>query len=109
MKLSDMRNKVQILKATVDIDQTGNRVNSYASYCVRWAYINKTSGGENYEAGITHENEVLKIVIRYDSMTRFITPGEYRINFSGKEYDILSVDNYKYKNESLTINAEEIS
>lgn len=107
--ISDMRNKVQFLKATVAEDETGNRINTYASYCVRWAYINKQYGGESFNAGKTAEEETLKFVVRFDSLTRLITPGSYRIDFCGKTYDITSVDNYKMKNESLTILAKEIS
>ena len=107
--LSNMRNKVRVQKAVVTEDGLGNRTNTYRDYCARWAYINKKSGSETFAAGKTNEEETLCFVLRHDSLTRLITPGDYRILFNEKTYDITYVDNYKFKNESLTIYAKEIS
>lgn len=107
--LSNMRNKVKVQKAVVTEDSLGNRTNTYRDYCSRWAYINKKSGSETFAAGKTNEEETLCFVLRHDSLTRLITPGDYRILFNEKTYDITYVDNYKFKNESLTIYAKEIS
>lgn len=108
IKLSDMRNRILILKAEVTVDAIGNRKNTYASYCNRWAYINKSGGSESFEAGKTLEEETMRFIIRFDSETKRVNSGEYRIVFGGKTYNITSVDNYKMRNESITLLAKEV-
>ena len=107
MKLADMRESITIEKAVVQTDLYGNRTNTYEVVCSRWAAANKSSGDETFEAGKTIEKEKLYFIVRYDSVTKLITPGEYRIIFRGKTYNITSVDNFKFRNESLTIDVEE--
>ena len=103
-----MRCRVEVRKASVTADEYGNRQNTYSLFCTRWAYCNKQSGSESFEAGTTLEKENLYFVVRYDSHTRQITPGEYRLVFNGKTYDITSADNYKFRNESITLHAREV-
>ena len=108
IKLSDMRNRVLILKAKVISDAIGNRKNAYTPYCSRWAYVNKSGGSESFEAGTTIEEETMRFIIRFDSETKKITAGKYRIVFASKTYNITSVDNYKMRNESITLYAQEV-
>lgn len=108
IKLSDMRNRILILRAEVTSDVIGNRKNAYRPYCSRWAYVNKSGGSEHFEAGKTVEEETMRFIIRFDSETKRITAGEYRIVFGNKTYNITSVDNYKMRNESITLYAQEV-
>ena len=108
IKLSDMRNRILILKAEVRADAIGNRTNAYRPYCSRWAYVNKSGGSETFEAGKTRERETMRFIIRFDRETKMITAGEYRIVFGSRTYNITSVDNYKMRNESITLYAEEV-
>ena len=108
ISLADMRNRITIRKAAVSMDEYGNRTNSYTDFCTRWAYCNRQSGSETFEAGTTIEKENLYFVVRYDSATRQITAGVFQVVFENKTYNITSVDNYKFRNESITIYAEEV-
>ena len=108
IKLSDMRNRILILKAGVSEDDIGNRKNAYTPYCSRWAYVNKSGGSEHFEAAKTIEEETMRFIIRFDSDTKKITAGKYRIVFGSKTYNITSVDNYKMRNESITLYAQEV-
>ena len=106
IRLSDMRSRVQIEKAEVKTDELGGRHNEYSHYCTRWAQVNMTTGSERYAAGTTSEYKLMSFVVRYDSLTKAITSGGYRIVFDGKIYNIKSVDNYKQRNESLRLTGE---
>lgn len=106
IKLSDMRCRVIIQKAVVITDELGGRHNSYTFYCTRWAQVNMVTGSERYEAAHTAEYKMMYFTIRCDSLTKVITPGQYRIVFQDKVYDIKAIDNYKFRNESLRITAE---
>lgn len=109
MKLADMRERIVIEETYTDVDAFDNHVNCYRTYCSRWAQVNKRTGNEDFNAGQTIEKEKLYFIIRFDSVTRRITPGKHRILFRGKRYNITSVDNYKFRNENLTLDAEEIN
>ena len=72
-----MRERILITRQEVRTDAMGNHTNVQVPFCRRWAYANRTTGSEE-EAG--------RVV---------------------KTYDITSVDNYRFRNESLTLYAKE--
>lgn len=107
MKLADMRERIVIEEAATEVDEFDNHINSYQEYCTRWAYVNMKTGKEEFEAGRTTEKVTLSFVIRLDSVTRLICPGTHRIKFQDKYFNITSVDNFKFRNNTLTLIAEE--
>ena len=107
MNLADMREQITIEKAVVDVDAYGNRQNSYSFYCKRWTYANMKTGKEEFKGGHTSEKETLCFVIRYDSETKLITSGTYRVIFHDKVYNIVTVDNFKFRNNTITLTCEE--
>lgn len=102
-----MRERILITRQEVRTDAIGNRRNVQAPYCRRWAYANRTSGGEDESGRVVLEEESIYFVVRFDALTRHITSTGFQIEFHGKTYDITSVDNYKFRNETLTLYAKE--
>lgn len=105
--VSNMRERILITRQQVRTDPLGNHKNVQVPYCRRWAYANRVSGGEEESGHVIREEESLYFVIRFDSETCHITSTGFQIEFRGKTYDITSVDNYKFRNESLTLYVKE--
>ena len=102
-----MRERIRITRQTASVDAVGNHVNVQIPYCTRWASVNKTSETEKDAAGTVRSEEVYYFIVRFDGVTRIITPTQFQVVFHGKIFDITRVDNYRYRNESLTIYAKE--
>ena len=69
-----MRERIQITQHAVRTDSMGNHTVVQVPYCSRWAYVNKTSGSETEEAGSIRSEESIYFIVRFDEMTRAITP-----------------------------------
>ena len=106
--VSRMRERIQITQQAVRTDAMGNHVNVQVPYCSRWAYVNKMSGSETEEAGTTRSEESIYFIVRFDEMTRLIDSTGFQVVFHGKAFDITRVDNYRYRNESLTLYGREV-
>lgn len=105
--VSNMRERILITRQVVQKDAIGNHKNVQEPFCSRWAYANRQSGGEEEAAGVVREEDSIYFVVRFDELTRQITSTGFQVEFHGKTYDITLVDNYKFRNESLTLYAKE--
>ena len=105
--VSTMRERILITRQEVHTDSMGNHTNVQVPYCRRWAYANRTTGSEEEAGRVVREEESIYFVVRFDEETRQITSTGYQVEFHGKTYDITSVDNYRFRNESLTLYAKE--
>lgn len=102
-----MRQRILITRQEVQTDAIGNHTNVQVPFCRRWAYANRTTGSEEETGGVVREEESIYFVVRFDELTRQITSTGFQVIFHGKTYDITSVDNYRFRNESLTLYAKE--
>lgn len=105
--VSNMRHRILITRQEVRTDAIGNHTNVQVPFCSRWAYANRLTGSEEDSGGVIREEETIYFVVRFDEETRQITSTGFQVEFHGKTYDITSVDNYKFRNESLTLYAKE--
>ncbi len=105
--VSTMRERILITRQEVRTDAFGNHTNVQVPFCSRWAYANRTTGSEEETGRVVREEESIYFVVRFDEETRQITSTGFQIEFHGKTYDITSVDNYRFRNESLTLYAKE--
>ena len=103
MNAGAYRDKIIIQKSTVTADAIGNRVTAWPEYYSGYAYVNNLSGSEYYEAAQTQSQETVMFVLRYHRLLESIDSKNYRVVFRGHNYNITSVDNVQYKNETIKL------
>ena len=105
MNAGMMKNRISIEKLTTTVDAIGNQTKAWATHFTCWAYMNGLSGAEYWAAKAQQAENTVVFQVRYCSNLSAINPQEYRIKFDGSIYDITSIDNYQFKNETLNIKA----
>ena len=83
-----LRHRVIVEKEASTRGTTGEVVENWATYVTRWAIINPLVGREFFLAQQEQSEITVKVVIRYDSLTKLINPRDYRLNIGGVIYDI---------------------
>ena len=108
MHIGLMRSSVIFQKESVVTDEIGNRLNVWEDYFPCAAYVNLSTGTETQEAGQTISQDKLIFTVRYCRKLAALTSDGYRILFNGNLYNILCVDDYQFRHETLKITAERI-
>ena len=70
-------------------DDIGNQVAAWTEYYKGYAYMNNLSGSEYWEAAQTQAQNTIM----------------FRLIHRGNEYNITSIDNVQFKNETIKIRA----
>ena len=86
-------------------DDIGNQVASRTEYYKGYAYMNNLSGSEYWEAAQTQAQNTVLFILRYHPLLGAMDTRGYRLMHRGKEYNITSIDNVQYKNETVKIRA----
>ena len=98
--------KITLQKKTIiDTDSDGYISEKWTDVGKVWAHVTGTPKKEvfeNYAAGIV---DTVTFAVRFSPITSAISPLAYRIDFKGRIYDIISVDNFGYKNQTLSFHA----
>ena len=85
-----LREKVEVFRLTGSINAYGNPYQSWTSQGTRKASIVERTGREQLDAGALQDGSVATLRMRYDSMTKTITPKD-RLTFRGDDWDVQSV------------------
>ena len=78
---------------------------SWEDYFSCSAYVNNLSGKEYWEAAQVSAQKDIYFIIRYCSEVSGIDTEHYRILFRGQIYDITFIDNVRYQNKTLKLQA----
>ncbi len=100
------RELVIIEKASVIKDSIGNHKTVWQKYYRGYAYINNLSGTEYWEAAQTQAENTVMFIMRYHPLMEQINTREYRLVHREQEYNITSIDNVQYKNETVKFRAK---
>lgn len=105
MNAGAYRELVVIEKSGYAEDDIGNQIPSWTEYYRGYAYMNNLSGSEYWEAAQTQSQNTIMFVFRYHPLLGAMNTKEYRLVHWGKAYNITSIDNVQYKNETVKIRA----
>lgn len=105
MNAGAYRELVVIEKSGHAEDDIGNQIPSWTEYYRGYAYMNNLSGSEYWEAAQTQSQNTIMFVFRYHPLLGAMNTKEYRLMHRGKAYNITSIDNVQYKNETVKIRA----
>lgn len=104
MAIGELKHRIIFQRFITTINDNGFEVEAWEDYKTVWASVSNLSGKEYYQASAVQEEKTVKFLIRY-------TDGvdtSMRILFEGKQYNITSIDNIKYKNKYIEIKALEV-
>lgn len=104
MNIGDLRNRITIQQFTTTVNANGFEVQSWVDYKSTWSAITNLYGREYYQAAAVQAEKTVKFTIRYDSNINT----DMRIVFNSKNYDIKFIDNIKYANKFIEIQAMEV-
>lgn len=104
MEIGELRHRITFQKLTTTTNENGFEVETWENYKTVWAAITNLHGREYFEAAAVQKENTVKFTIRY-----FKDPDtSMRILFQGRQYNIISIDNIKYKNKYIEIKALEV-
>ncbi|SHI17842.1 phage head closure protein [Sporanaerobacter acetigenes] len=104
MEIGELRHKITFQKLTTATNENGFEVEAWENYKTVWAAITNLHGREYFEAAAVQKENTVKFTIRYFKGL----DTSMRILFRGTEYNIISIDNIKYKNKYIEIKALEV-
>lgn len=99
------REPVLVEKSGYTEDSLGNQKAVWTEYYKGYAYMNNLSGAEYWEAAQTQAQNTVMFILRYHPLLAAMDTRGYRLMHRGREYNITSIDNVQYKNETLKIRA----
>lgn len=105
MNAGAYRELVTVEKSNVTVDGIGNHIASWSEYYIGYAYMNNLSGTEYWEAAQLQSENTVMFVLRYHPLLAAMATKGYRLIHRGKKYNITSIDNVQYKNETIKIRA----
>lgn len=105
MNAGAYRKKIEIKKSGFTEDDIGNQKRAWTEYFKGYAYMNNLSGSEYWEAAQTQSQNTVMFVMRYHPLLATMNTKEYCLIYKEKEYNIISIDNVQYKNETIKIRA----
>jgi len=104
VSIGEMRHRITFQKLTVTTNQSGFEVEEWQDYMTVWSEISNLSGREYYQAAAVQAEKTVKFTIRYLSGINT----DMRILFDSRQYNITTIDNFKYENKFIEIKAQEV-
>jgi SPP1 family predicted phage head-tail adaptor len=95
------REQVTIEKNGYTEDDIGNQIPGWEIYYKGYAYMNNLSGKEYWEAAQAQAENTIIFTMRYHPKLGTMNTTGYRLKHRGKEYNISTIDNVQYKNETI--------
>lgn len=107
MKARKLRSKVTIQQVTRTTNTHGEGIEAWSTYKVEWATINPMSGREYFTANQDQADVTHRFFFRYTNELAAINPQNYRIQYNGDTYDIISPPlNIKMMNREIELMAK---
>ena len=103
--LGEWKERITIQKSSLGNDKAGNHVLAWEDCFSCSAYVNNLSGKEYWEAAQVNAQKDIYFIIRYCSEVSGMNTEHYRILFRGQIYDITFIDNVRYQNKTLKLQA----
>ena len=104
MDIGELRHRIIIQKQEITTNENGFEEEEWVDYKTVWAGVNNLYGKEYFEAAAIQMENTVKFMIRY---LVGIEPS-MRICFQSKSYNIISIDNIKYRNHFMVIQGVEV-
>jgi SPP1 family predicted phage head-tail adaptor len=104
MTIGEMRHRITIQKVTISMNENGYEIEIPELVKEVWAKVSNLHGKEFFEAKAVQAENTVKFTIRYISGL----DQTMQIHFQGKTYNITSIDNIKYRNDYIEIQAKEV-
>lgn len=104
MRIGDLRHRITLQKYNETTDDEGFSTQEWQDIATVWASVENLFGREYWQAAAIQAENTVKFIIRY----RKDVTTDMRIQFQGQQYEIISIDNIKYKNEYIEIKAKEV-
>lgn len=104
MKIGDLRHRITLQKYIETTDDEGFSTQQWQDIATVWASVENLYGREYWQAAAIQAENTVKFTIRY----RKDLSSDMRIKFQGQHYEIISIDNIKYKNEYIEIKAKAV-
>lgn len=104
MEIGELRHKITFQKLTTTTNENGFEVEAWENYKTIWAAVSNLYGKEYFEAAAVQKENTVKFTIRYFKAL----DTSMRMLFQGRQYNIISIDNIKYKNKYIEIKALEV-
>lgn len=104
LKIGDLNKRIIIQTFSITVSDSGFETEGWNTYKTIWASATNLHGREFYSAMAVHSEKTIKFSIRY--MKDLDT--SMRILFDNKSYNITSIDNIKYGNNFMEIQALEV-
>ena len=104
MEIGELRHRITFQKLTTTTNENGFEVEAWEDYKTVWAAVTNLHGREYFEAAAVQKENTVKFTIRYFKGL----DTSMRILFQGRQYNIISIDNIKYKNKYIEIKALEV-
>jgi SPP1 family predicted phage head-tail adaptor len=104
MNPGDLDKRITFQRLTTTTNENGFEIETLEDFKTVWAKVSNLHGREYFEAAAVQAENTVKFTIRY---LEGIDPS-MKILFQGKEYNITSIDNIKYKNRFIEIKAQEV-
>lgn len=105
MNAGAYRERITIEKNAYIEDEIGNQMSSWEEYYRGYAYMNNLSGAEYWEAAQTQAQNTVLFILRFHPLLETVNTKEYRLVHRRQEYNMISIDNVQYKNETIKIRA----
>jgi SPP1 family predicted phage head-tail adaptor len=104
MEIGELRHRITFQKKNVTINPNGFEIETWEDVKTVWAAASHLHGREFYEAAQVQAEHTVKFTIRY---IKGIEPSMV-ILFNEKRYNIIAIDNIKYKNKWIEIRGQEV-
>lgn len=105
MRIGEFKHRINIVKPVIEINENGFEVETYETYKTLWAKVTNLYGKEYFEAAAIQKEKTVKFIFRAVKGL----DETMKIDFSGKLYDIIFIDNIKYENKYMEIKAMEVN
>ncbi len=99
---------ITIQKRTKTRNENGFPVEEWNEYYSNYAYVNKLSGSEFWQAAETASQSTVRFEMRYHPQLDSVDTKEFRIMFGTRTFNITNVDNVQFKNETVKISGIEV-
>lgn len=97
------RHKIVIEKMSHSYDSVGNPVEEWKPFRKTYAYMNGLSGREYWEAATLNAENTVDFVCRWKKFFEEMDTTNYRIVWRGKNFDIKTIDNVQFRNETVKL------
>jgi SPP1 family predicted phage head-tail adaptor len=104
ISIGDLRHRITLQKRIDTTDADGFTTQQWQDVATVWAAVENLHGREYWEAAAVQAENTVKFTIRY----RADVDTSMRIKFRDKYYNIVAIDNIKYRNEYIEIKAQEV-